>query len=228
MTPLNILLADDDQVLRTSMGSLLRGYDTISHVVEVGNGLQAVEYASSYSFDVVLLDVDMPVLDGIGAAQQILREKPSTPVLMLTVFEHKGSLQRALDAGVKGFLTKDVSPDKIVDAVIAVYGGQTVLAPHPSELLVRSYLVTPDTSVGDPEFASRAQRLARRYWGVFNMLAQAQTTQKIAKELRLSDRTVRTYISEILTVLGCKTRAEVAVRALQSGVISLPHEEPGQ
>ncbi len=226
MLSLKILLADDDRVLRTHMGSLLRGYDAISEVVEVSNGLQAVEYVTSSNVDVVLLDVDMPVLDGIGAAQRILHEIPSIPVLMLTVFEHKGSLQRALDVGVKGFLTKDVPPEKIVDAIIAVHGGQTVLAPRPSEMLVRRYLVTPDTSVGDPEFAARAQALPHRYWGVFNMLVGAATNKTIAKTLVLSDQTVRTYVSQIFVELGCSTRSEIAVRALQSGVTSLPYKGP--
>ncbi len=221
MRSLSVLLADDDPLLRESIAALLRNYDEISEVIVACDGAQAIVSVRKHPVDVVLMDVDMPVLDGVSAAAVLSREFPALPVVMFTVFGQQDSLRQALNAGAKGFITKDIPVAKIVEAIVTASEGQTVMAPRPTQMLVESYR-TGNGYDNDPEFRAKIASLPERFWDIFNLLIAAASNATISKQIALTEGTVRTYITQILRITGCHSRSELAVRALRAGITSLP------
>ncbi len=222
-TPLRIVLADDDLVMRSSMAALLSKHEAIGSVLEASNGAEAIDLVEKNQVDAVLMDVDMPVLDGIEASQRLAKSHPALPVVMLTVFENETSLQRALNAGVSGFLTKDTVPESIVDLLVTAHTGGLVVSSRPREILVSALTdLSPQAPAEDPAFVELLRLMPQRFEPVFNLLVESVSYRMIAHDLGLTEGTVLTYVSEILRLTGCKSRNEVASRALKCGIDSLP------
>lgn len=219
---LTIILADDDSVMRSSMAQLLRSHPAIGEVLETGDGLEILRIVTSEKVDAVLMNVDMPVLDGVSVTALLSRELPSLPVLMLTMFVRVESLRRALDVGARGFLTKDTHFEEIVEAILTACGGEMGMSPRPTKTLVGTRCDYPDEARHDPEFVDRAMVLPSRLWSVFNLLIEASSNRTISRELGLSESSVQTQVAQILELADCETRSEVALRALKAGISSLP------
>lgn len=219
---LRVALIDDDAFLLDAMSTLLRSQEDVDLVGTGVNGLEAVQLAIRHKPDVMLLDVDMPAVDGIEAARQINERFPKIVVIMLTAFEQRESLGRSLAAGAKGFLTKDVPIDHIVQQMHRAVRGETVMAPRPVKILVDSYTQQAQHRESDQRFIEAADALSDRLADVLELVITAASNRKIAEALHISEGTARNYVSQVLELTGCATRSEAAVRALRAG-----YEGPG-
>ncbi|MBB5845250.1 DNA-binding NarL/FixJ family response regulator [Mobiluncus mulieris] len=214
---IRVLIADDDPIIHDSFARLLDSQDGITVVATAPNGAEALTKMTR-SIDVALIDVDMPILDGIEAAKLIRKSYPQTTIIMLTAFEHEDSLAQALAAGVQGFLTKNTTPKEIAEYLKKARAGTTVFDTRPTTILTESYTEKALTQAQYTDFINAVNTLPQRLQPVFTQLLDAKTNKEIAQELHMSPTTVRSYVSEILAHTGCKSRGQLAITAARAGI----------
>ncbi|MEV5409932.1 response regulator transcription factor [Thermopolyspora sp. NPDC052614] len=198
---IRVLLADDQHLVRGALSALLSLEEDITVVAGVADGAAAVEAAAEHRPDVVLLDIEMPVMDGITATARILQAVPTAKVLILTTFGRPGYLRRAMDAGASGFVVKDTEPERLAEAVRKVRAGQVV--------------VDPDLAVASLE---RGQDpLTEREREILRAAEHGDTVAGIARRLSLSEGTVRNHLSSAIGKTGARNRAEAARVARENG-----------
>lgn len=214
---IRVLIADDDLVIQESFARLLDGEDGIEVVATAPNGAEALTKMTR-GIDVALIDVDMPILDGIETAKLIRKNYPQTTIIMLTAFEHEDSLAQSLIAGIQGFLTKNTTPAEVAEYIKKALSGQTVYDSRPTDILTQSYTEKSLTQAQYQDFIDAVDTLPGRFKSVFAQLLDAKTNKEIAKELYMSPATVRSYVSEILAHTGCKSRGQLAITAARAGI----------
>lgn len=198
---IRIILADDQHLVRGALEALLGMEDDFEIVASVPDGAAAVRVAADLRPDIALLDVEMPGMDGITATREICARTPSVRVIILTTFGRPGYLRRAMDAGARGFMVKDASPDRLAQAVRTVHSGRTV--------------VDPDLAVAS--LSSGVNPLTEREAEVLRSAEDGRTVNDIARVLHLSEGTVRNYLSAAIGKTGTRTRAEAARMARDAG-----------
>jgi DNA-binding NarL/FixJ family response regulator len=214
---LRIVLADDQAVIRLGFRMILDDDPDMQVVGEASDGVHAVHLARTLRPDVVLMDVRMPELDGIAATRLLAGPTvpDPVPVLVITTFDLDEYVFGALLAGARGFLLKDVSPAALLDAVRAVARGDSVVAPRATALLVSAYVsATPDASATD-----RLAALTDRERAVLVALARGLSNAQIAKEMHLSEATIKTHVSRLLAKLDLRSRVQAVIAAYQSGLV---------
>lgn len=209
--PITIVLADDHEVVRRGLRMTILGEEDMALVAEAANGREAVAAAATHQPALVLLDVQMPDMDGVTAAQQILATEPQTAVLMLTNFAEDAQLYAALDAGVIGYLLKDISGDDLVAAIRGAVRGEPQLHPDIAFRLMRRR-----KAGGDP-FAE----LTERERDILKTLARGYSNKEIARELVLTETTVKGYVSTVLSKLGVADRTQAALLAVRYGLVGM-------
>ncbi|MGZ4614901.1 MAG: response regulator transcription factor [Actinomycetes bacterium] len=214
-----VVVADDQELVRTGFRLILERHG-VEVVGEAADGLEAVDRARSLAPDVVLMDVRMPRLDGIEATRRLVSGPTGSPrVLMLTTFDLDEYVYAAVQAGASGFLLKDVAPDDLVHAVRVVARGDAMLAPALTRRLLEQFVRRPRTDAAPAALAS----LGERQLAVVRLVARGMSNAEIAAALFLSEATVKTYVSRVLTVLGLRDRVQVAVLAYECGLV-----QPGE
>lgn len=215
---IRVLITDDDALVRAGLALMLGGASTIEVVGEAGNGREAVERVKDGGIDIVLMDLRMPVMDGIDATTA-LRALPEPPkVLVLTTFDADDYVVRALAAGADGFLLKDTPPAQIVDAVERVVAGEPTLSPSITQQLIRQ--VTDGS--GDDRVAEAArlvETLTERELEVALAVGQGRSNAEIAETLFMSLATVKAHISHLFTKLGATNRVQVAITMHDAGLL---------
>ena len=215
---IRVLIADDDAVIRNGLADLLEAQEDISIVARAENGVEAVAAVGSKNIDVALIDVDMPVLDGIEAAKLIPHTYPDTVIVMLTAFEYEDSLAQSISAGAQGFLTKDIPASQLAELIKQAYAGQPVFGAKPAMILTNSYANHAQVRNQHKEFISLVEKLPVYLRSTFNLLLEARTNNEIAQKLGMTPATIRSYVSEILACTGCASRGELAITAIKAGV----------
>ncbi|MGZ4427319.1 MAG: response regulator [Nocardioidaceae bacterium] len=208
-----VLVVDDQELVRAGFTLILEkaGMDVVG---QAGDGVEAVEAAQRTDPDVVLMDVRMPRLDGIEATRRLLAVRPATKVLALTTFDLDEYLYAAVQAGACGFLLKDVSPTDLVHAVRVVARGEAMLAPALTRRLLERFASAP--LPGEP---AALEGLTERELAVLRLVARGLSNQEIGAQLFLSEATVKTYVSRLLTKLDLRDRVQMAVLAYERGVV---------
>ncbi|WP_353067171.1 response regulator transcription factor [Arcanobacterium hippocoleae] len=214
---IRILLADDDQIIRDGLANLLNLQDGITVVAAVENGRAALRVLAEHRVDVALLDVDMPVLDGIRTAKEIGRMYPNIAVVMLTAFEHEDSLAQSLASNVRGFLTKDIPAPELAQLIKQAHSGQRVFGLRPTQLLTESYMASSKNDPTYDDFRQKVDQLPNYLRSVFDLLIQALPNKIIARELGITEATARSYISELFTATGFTNRGELTITAVKAG-----------
>lgn len=215
---IRVLVADDQALIRAGLAALLRAAPGLEVVGEAVNGAEAVALAASTRPDVVLLDVRMPVLDGIGATQQILAAPGDhhPKVVILTTFDLDEYVYTALGEGASGFLLKDTPPDRILSAINTVANGDVLIAPRITYRLVETYSqhhrlrVRRDVRLDD---------LTRRETEVLRLVGNGWSNAEIADHLVLSESTVKTHVKRLMAKLHLASRAQAVVVAYESGLV---------
>lgn len=219
MKPIRVLLVDDQALVRSGFAVMLSVEEDIEVVGQAGNGREAVEFAASRDVDVVLMDVQMPELDGIEATEQIVTAGRGK-VVILTTFERDDYLFDALRAGASGFLLKNADPDELVGAVHAVAEGHALLAP---EMTVRVIEKLTEHRQQDQAPAARGlellERLTEREREVLQHMARGLSNAEIARTLFLSETTVKTHVSNLLGKIQTRDRVQAVVFAYESGLV---------
>ncbi|AGZ43552.1 response regulator [Actinoplanes friuliensis] len=216
--PVRVLLADDQPMLRSGLRMALSGADGLSVVGEAGDGVEAVDLARRLLPDVVVMDVRLPRLDGLGATRAITASGLPVRVLILTAFDTDEHVLAAVGAGAAGYLCKDVPPAELVSAIRVVAGGGSVVAPLIlARLLVRLAEVLPAPST-EP-VAAVLDVLTEREREVFLHVAKGHSNAEIARALTVSETTVKTHVGHMLTKLGLRDRVQAVVFAYETGLI---------
>ena len=216
---LRVLIADDQHLVRTGFRLILEAEEDLDVVGEAGDGAAAVRMAEELRPDVVLLDVQMPELDGLEAARRILAPGSAhqPKVLMLTTFDLDEYVYDALRLGASGFLLKDTPAEQLAAGVRAVARGEALLAPVITRRLITEFTRRPPSGhAGRPEVVNR---LTPRELDVFRLVARGLSNQEIAAELYLGETTVKTHVARILAKLGVRDRVQAVVLAHDSGVV---------
>ena len=220
MTPVRVLIADDQALFREGLRTLLSTRAEVTVVAEAANGTEAVEQASRLRPDVVLMDLRMPVLDGIQATARIRAAFPSIPVIVLTTFDDDASLFGALRAGAAGYLLKDVSSDTLVSAILAAARGESFLQSSVTGKVVAEFARLLDAGAR-PRAEALILSISAREREILGMLAEGASNKEIADRLGLADGTVKNHITNILAKLDVRDRTQAALRARDLGLVSL-------
>jgi DNA-binding NarL/FixJ family response regulator len=217
---IRILLADDQALLRSTFRMLIDSADDLTVVAEAANGEEAVRLARLHQPDLVLMDIRMPVLDGLAATQRICAtpELTDTRVLILTTFETDEHVARALEAGASGFLGKDVTSEGLLAGIRTVVGGEALLSPAATRALIDRFLSGPGSA--EPPSGSLAA-LTSREREITALAAHGLSNQEIAERLVVSPLTVRTHIHRAMMKVGARDRAQLVVIAYQQGLVRI-------
>ncbi len=217
---IGVLIADDQALVRRGFRMILEIEPDLEVVGEAANGMEAVDGCRGLRPDVVLMDVRMPVLDGIDATRQITAdpERAATRVVMLTTFDMDEYVYEALRAGASGFLLKDVQPELLVAGIRAVHGGDSLLAPSVTRRMIDSFVSTP--RIRDDGARKALATLTKREREILLMLARGLTNAEIASESFVSETTVKTHVGRILMKLGLRDRVQVVIFAYEAGLVS--------
>lgn len=220
---ITVAIVDDQAMVRAGFAALLAAQSDIDVVGEAVNGAEGVELSRRAHPDVVLMDVRMPVMDGLEAARRLLDPPPGVVhrprVLMLTTFDVDDYVYEALRAGASGFLLKDAPPADLIAAVRVVAAGDALLAPSVTRRLIADFAARP-SGPRRKEPALRLKGLTARESEVLVLVARGQSNQEIAASLFVAEQTVKTHVSRILGKLGLRDRAQAVIFAYESGLVS--------
>jgi DNA-binding NarL/FixJ family response regulator len=214
---IRVVLVDDQQLVRAGLRMVLDRQPDVTVVGEAGDGAEALRLLRGIQADVVVMDLRMPVLDGVAATRHICAAGPQPRVLVLTTFDTDQEAFAALQAGASGFLLKSVPPDELLAAIRTVAGGEAVVAPRITRRLLDRFadrLTPPPAGApGDvPELTDRERE-------VLLLLAQGLSNNEIGERLRVTDATVKTHVGRILAKLGLRDRTQAVIFAYESGLI---------
>jgi DNA-binding NarL/FixJ family response regulator len=214
---IRVVIADDQNLIRGGLRAILDAEPDIEVVAEVANGLDAATAATTHQADVVLMDVQMPDVDGITGTQTVLQARPDCRVVILTMFDLDEYVFGALRAGASGFLLKTTPPADLADAVRSCHSGEMLFAPTVTRRLVETYVHHPPTSGGIPDTLAE---LTQREIEVLRAIARGLSNAEIAAELYLGEATVKTHITRILAKLGLRDRVQAVVLAYETGLVT--------
>jgi DNA-binding NarL/FixJ family response regulator len=212
---IRVLVADDQSMVRAGFRMLLSGEPDIEVVGEASNGLEAVATAERLHPTVVLMDVRMPLLDGLEATRRILAAHKVTRVLILTTFDLDDYVYEALRAGASGFVLKDDPPEQLLAAIRIVAGGEALLSPAITKRVIEKF-----TRLAHPQPPRELDELTERELDVFRLIARGLSNAEIGQTLYISDATVKTHITHILQKLGLRDRVQAVVLAHETGLFS--------
>ncbi|HEY8526643.1 MAG TPA: response regulator transcription factor [Acidimicrobiales bacterium] len=223
--PITVLLADDQDLVRAGFRVILGTEEGIEVVGEARNGAEAVERAAALRPDVVLMDVQMPDVDGLEATRRILADtdpdRPRTRVVILTTFDRDDYLFAALQAGASGFLLKNARPEDLVDAVRVVARGDALLSPEVTRRVIAQFSRRAQVNRGSgPAAPHRPPELTDREYDVLVAMARGASNAEIAQQLGVSEATVKTHVSRILVKLNLRDRTHAVVYAYENGVVA--------
>jgi DNA-binding NarL/FixJ family response regulator len=221
-TPLRVLIADDDDLMRAGLRAVLGTDDTIEVVAEAGTGPAAVEQAQRLRPDVVLMDVRMPDLDGIAATRQLVARVPSTRVLVLTTFEDDEYIFGALRAGASGFLLKRTRPEQLIQAIHTIAGGEALLSPSVTRTVINRMAQQAQPDQGS---RTRLLDLTPRERDVLELVARGLSNREIAGTLVVEESTVKSHLKRILAKLHLRDRIGAVILGYETGLVR-PGEQP--
>ncbi|MGO3886834.1 MAG: response regulator [Mycetocola sp.] len=219
--PIRVALVDDQALFRAGIRMVVQSQDDMVFVGEAGDGREAIGMVAETAPDVVLMDVRMPVMDGISATKEILARADAagahpTRIIVLTTFDLDADAAEALRLGASGFLLKDTRPDLLLAAIRTAHSGSAVIAPGQTQALFAGLDQAAHTRSVPPSFES----LTTRERDVFHLAARGMSNQEIASHEYVSETTVKTHISRILSKLGLRDRVQLVVFAYETGLLS--------
>lgn len=215
---IRVLIVDDEAMVRTGLRMILESHEDLQVVGEARDGREAVSACSRLAPDVILMDIRMPNMDGIAATRHLTDTGVPAKVIILTTFDLDEHVVSALRAGASGFLTKDAPADKLVEAVRVVIEGGALLAPKVTKRLLSRFAASAPPF--DEQTAAGLALLTERELEVFKSVAKGWSNDEIAKALFISDATVKTHVSSILSKLQLRDRVQLVVRAYETGTVT--------
>jgi DNA-binding NarL/FixJ family response regulator len=222
VTKIRVLIVDDQALVRAGFRMILESEEDIEIVGEAGDGLEALAAVEELRPDVVLMDIRMPNLDGLEATRRILDADGEGPrVLMLTTFDLDEYVYEALRAGASGFMLKDTPPEQLVAAIHVIASGDALLSPAITKRVIEEFIRRPPSTIS-PERPPKLNELTARELEVLGFMARGFSNAEIARDLFVSETTVKTHVARILMKLDLRDRVQAVVFAYESGLV-----EPG-
>jgi len=218
MPAIKLLIVDDHNLFRQGLIRILQDFEQVQVVGEASNGREALQQVEALQPDVVLMDLNMPVMSGPDAARAMRERFPQVPVIMLTVSERDEDLFDAIRAGAQGYLLKNLEMAELLAAVRQVRAGEAIIAPSMAARLLQEFRTLADQAPQEPEPA-QVNELSERELDVLRLVAQGLANKEIADRLGLSEHTVKTHLRNILDKLQLRSRAHAAAYAVQAGVV---------
>jgi DNA-binding NarL/FixJ family response regulator len=226
MSKIKVLIVDDQELILESLNIVLEMEDDIEVVGLAKNGEEAINYCEKSQPDIILMDINMPIMDGVVATEKIKPRFPLTKIIILTSYKEVEYVLAALSYGAEGFLLKAIHPKNLIAGIRVVHTGGTLISPEMADKMIKSMLKsgissTMDTRASEPEWLEKNNdfRLSIREVEVLHKLALGLRNQDIAKALYLSEGTVKNYISNIYSKLNVKGRREATYKARETGII---------
>lgn len=227
--PITVVLADDQPLLRAGFAMVIDSQPDMQVVAQAGDGARAVQQVREHAPDVVLMDIRMPVMDGLAATAEIAAEETleTTRVIVLTTFDTDEYALQALRSGAAGFLLKDVQPEILLDSIRTVVTGGAVIAPTTTRRLLDATVLNQDhdpapRSAPSPQQQKKLALLTNREREILTEMASGDSNMEIAARLYLSEATVKTHVSQVLAKLGCRDRVQAVVFAYDAGIVTPP------
>ena len=215
MTPVRVLIVDDDDLMRAGLKSVLASDESVQVVAEIGNGRAAVQSTREHRPDVVLMDIRMPDLDGIAATREVLASSADVKVVILTTFEEDDYIFGALNAGASGFLLKRTRPEELIAAIHTIAAGDSLLSPSVTRRVIDRMAQEPPLEASS---SKRLDALTQREREVLELVARGLSNGEIANALFVEESTVKTHVKRILMKLGLRDRVQAVIFAYESGV----------
>jgi DNA-binding NarL/FixJ family response regulator len=215
VTPVRVLIVDDDDLMRAGLKSVLASDESVQVVAEIGNGRAAVQSTREHRPDVVLMDIRMPDLDGIAATREVLASSADVKVVILTTFEEDDYIFGALNAGASGFLLKRTRPEELIAAIHTIAAGDSLLSPSVTRRVIDRMAQEPPLEVSS---SKRLDALTQREREVLELVARGLSNGEIANALFVEESTVKTHVKRILMKLGLRDRVQAVIFAYESGV----------
>lgn len=212
---IRVVIADDEPLIRAGIRTVLESAPGVEVVAEAPDGRAAVDAVARHRAAVALLDIKMPLLDGLGALEELRRRGLDTRVVMLTSFGQHDNVMRALSHGASGFVLKNCTPDELIRAVRAAHDGDAYLSPAVTRLVLG--MVTPVETKRRSEAAQRLASLTEREASILRLVAEGNSNAEIGRRLHMSETTIKTYVSRILTKLGCSNRVQATLMVRDAG-----------
>ena len=216
--PIRLLIVDDHNLFRQGLIRILGDYQQLQIVGQAANGQDALTLVEQLRPDLVLMDVNMPVLSGPDAVRALRTRFPGLPVIMLTVSERDEDLFEAIRAGAQGYLLKNTSAAELIDALQRVHDGEAILAPSMAVRLLAEFRTLAEAAPKEP-VPAQVDALSERELEVLRLVAQGLSNKAIADSLNLSEHTVKTHLANILDKLHLRSRAHAAAYAVQAGLV---------
>jgi len=215
-----VLIVDDEELVRTGLALIVDHQPDLEVVGEASDGVRAVEEARRLQPDVVLMDLRMPTLDGIEATRRIGKLEAANPIriLVLTTFDDDESVYASLQAGASGFLLKDVPPKDLVEAVRVVAAGHSLLAPKVTRVIIEKFVARHPVDAG---LQQRAELLTERELEVLRFVGKGLSNAEIGEQLFVSEATIKSHVSHILTKLGARDRAQAVALGYEVGSLQV-------
>ncbi len=213
MNAVRVLLADDQELVRAGLRAILTSADGVEVVAEAGDGAEAVARTGEVDPDVVVMDVQMPGVDGLAATRELVRAGARAAVLVLTTFDRDDYLFGALEAGASGFLLKNAPPERLIEAVRVLAAGDALLAPDVTRRVIGRF--RPQAAPMDP---AALEVLTDREREVLDLVARGRSNAEVGAALYLGEATVKTHVSHMLTKLGLRDRLGLVVWAFDHGL----------
>ena len=215
---IRILLVDDQALFREGLHTLLSVHDDLQVVGEASNGREAIDAVAKLTPDVVLMDLRMPVLNGVAATKQITESAPNSRVIVLTTFDDDDYVFDGLRAGAVGYLLKDVPSAKLVEAIRAAARGESFLQPSVAAKVVAEFSRMSGAKTADPQ-EELVEPLSERELEILRVLATGASNREIANQLYITEGTVKNHVTNILGKLGVRDRTQAALKAKEMGLI---------
>ena len=213
--PVRILIADDHTILRQGLARLLEEMPDLKVIGQAVDGRMAIEKALSLKPDIIIMDIAMPLMNGIVAAKRIRKELPKTKILILSMYSHEHYIHELLETGISGYLLKDSSGRDIIKAIHAAMKDETFLSPSISKKVVDTYLSKRKSSSREERF----KKLTNREREVFQLIAEGHSTRQIADLLYVSVSTVKSHRANIMEKLGIENPIQLVHLAIQFGLV---------
>ncbi len=217
-TPIRLLIVDDHNLFRQGLIRILEDFPQLVVVGQAADGAEALAMVDAARPDVVLMDLNMPVLSGPDATRRLHDHHPDTPVIILTVSERDEDLFDAIKAGARGYLLKNVAMEELIDAVQRVHAGEAIIAPSMAGRLLAEFRKVAGQSPAEPSLVEIGD-LSEREVEVLRLVAQGLPNREIAEALNLSEHTVKSHLANILAKLQLRSRAHAAAYAVQAGLV---------
>ena len=218
MPKIRVLLADDQAMLVAALSTILNAQDDIEVVATANTGSEAVTAALSHRTDVAILDIRMPGMDGIAAAQAILSRVPECRIIMLTTFNEEELVAQSIAAGAHGFLLKDADPEVLVGAVWDVAKGESVLASQVTGPVLEAYRTALTRGQLSAQERQGLSLVTRREMEVLSLIARGATNPEIAAEMVIAETTVKTHVSSLMSKLAARDRVALVLFAQRAGI----------